>query len=70
MDDLLDRFRAHYAKEPVSDIAVLREPYDMLVLKVLALLQDGDPPLARSIAHSREALWIILADPRKFALIV
>ena len=70
MDDLLERFRAHYADDPASGVTVLREPYDLLVLKVLALLRDGDPPLARSIARSREALWNILADPRTFALIV
>ena len=38
----------------------------MLVLKVLALVQDSDPPLARTISGSREAIWGILADPEKF----
>ena len=49
-----------------TSVASLRQPYDMLVLKVLALLQDSDPPLARTIAGSREAIWGILADPEKF----
>jgi biotin operon repressor len=38
----------------------------MLVLKLLSLLQDGDPPLAQDIGHSRTAIWEILADPKKF----
>ena len=38
----------------------------MLFLKLLSLLQDGDPPLAKDIDRSRSAIWDILADPRKF----
>ena len=38
----------------------------MLIMKVLSLLQDGDPPLAGDIAASREALWSVLADKSKF----
>ena len=37
-----------------------------VLLKVLALLQDTDPPLAAAIVASREAIWGILADPDKF----
>jgi hypothetical protein len=39
------------------------------MLKVLSLLQDGDPQLASAIASSREAIWGILVDPVKFAKI-
>lgn len=66
MDDLLKQFRAHYQSGQKSSVASLRQPYDMLVLKVLALVQDGDPSLARTISGSREAIWGILADPEKF----
>jgi hypothetical protein len=69
MDDLLKQFRAHYQSGQKSSVASLRQPYDMLVLKVLALVQDGDPSLARTILGSREAIWGILADPEKFNLI-
>jgi hypothetical protein len=48
---------------------VLRQRYDGLVLKVLSVLQDGDPPLAAQVWSSREAIWGILADPAKFAKI-
>jgi hypothetical protein len=66
VDDLLQRFRAHYGSGQKTGVAALRQPYDMLVLKVLALLQDSDPSLARTISGSREAIWGILADPVKF----
>jgi hypothetical protein len=66
MDDLLEQFRAHHQSEHKSSVASLRQPYDMLVLKVLAVVQDGDPSLARTISGSREAIWVILADPAKF----
>ena len=66
MDDLLEQFRVHYQSGQKTGVASLRQPYDMLVLKVLSLVQDGDPSLARTIAGSREAIWGILADKEKF----
>jgi hypothetical protein len=66
MDDLLQRFRSHYQGGQKTGVAHLRQPYDLLVLKVLAVVQDGDPSLARTISGSREAIWIILADPEQF----
>ncbi len=66
VDDLLQRFRALYQGGQKTSVATLRQPYDLLLLKVLALLQDSDPPLARTISGSREAIWGILADPEKF----
>jgi hypothetical protein len=38
-------------------------------MKVLSLLQDGDPSLAKAISSSREAIWDILSDPQKFSKI-
>jgi hypothetical protein len=67
VDDLLNQFRAYYQGRLKTTLAELRRPYDMLLLKVLALLQDTDPPLAGAIVASREAIWGILADPAKFA---
>lgn len=66
VDALLQQFRTHYLNGQKTAPAALRQQYDMLVLKVLALLQDTDPSLAKSIAGSREAIWGILADPVKF----
>lgn len=69
VDDLLDAFRTLYKGPSKHPPAELRQRYDLLLIKVLTLLQDGDPPLATAIASSREAIWSILADPDKFATI-
>lgn len=65
-EDLVQRLRAHHGDGGKADVASLRQSYNMLVLKALALIQDGDPPLARTISWSREAIWGMLADPEKF----
>jgi hypothetical protein len=65
--DLLDQFRSFYQGTLKTDLADLRRSYDLLVLKVLSLLQDSDHRLATAIAASREAIWGILSDPVKFS---
>jgi hypothetical protein len=67
VDDLLNQFRAFYAGKLKTTLAELRRPYDLLILKVLSLLQDKDPSLAAALSASREAIWAILSDPVKFA---
>jgi len=66
VDDLLEQFRAHHQSAQTTSVASLRQPYNMLVFKVLALVQDSDSSLARTISGSREAIWAILADREKF----
>ena len=67
VDDLLDGFRDLYAGKGKSTMPQLRQSYDMLMMKVLSLLQDKDQKLASDIVTSREAIWALLADPKKFA---
>ena len=67
VDDFLDRFREFHKGSGGATLAELRQAYDLLLLKVLSLLQDSDPSLARAIVTSREAIWSILTDPAKFA---
>jgi hypothetical protein len=67
VDDLLRRFRDFYGKKGTVTLAELRQKYDLLLLKVLSVLQDGDPALAAMISASREAIWGILADPVRFS---
>jgi hypothetical protein len=69
VDDLLAAFRAFHNQQAGKTLAQLRQQYDGLLLKVLSLLQDGDPPLAAAISSSREAIWGILTDPQKFSKI-
>jgi hypothetical protein len=66
IDDLLEGFRAYHRRQGTAKLADLRRNYDMLVLKVLSLLQDSDPSLARDIVKSRTAIWNVLEDSRKF----
>lgn len=65
-DDLLVAFRAYHNGQGKATLAELRRSYDMLLMKVLSLLQDSDPTLAKDIVQSRAAIWGILSDPRKF----
>jgi hypothetical protein len=67
VDDLLSQFREFHQGKGGSKLSELRQSYDLLMMKVLSLLQDSDPPLARDIVTSREAIWGLLADPAKFA---
>jgi len=67
VDDLLDGFRELYAGKGKSTMPQLRQSYDMLMMKVLSLLQDKDQKLASDIVASREVIWGLLADPKKFA---
>lgn len=67
VDDLLDQFRAYHKHQATTTLAELKQSYNLLLLKVLSLLQDSDPSLARDIVASRDAIWSILADPKKFA---
>ena len=67
VDDLLAQFRQHHAGKPMPTVAELRRSYDLLMMKVLSLLQDHDQQLASDILTSRERIWGLLADPKKFA---
>ena len=65
VDDLVKQFTEHYqGKEP--PLAQLRLSYDLLMMKVLSLLQDKDQPLASEVVSSREAIWALLADEKTF----
>jgi hypothetical protein len=67
VDDLLDQFRKYYQGKSKIDMMELRRSYNLLLMKVLSLLQNKDDKLASAIASSREAIWGLLSDPKKFA---
>jgi len=67
VDDLLDQFREYYQGTAKLTMTGLRRSYDLLIMKVLSLLQDEDQKLASAIVFSREAIWRLLADPKTFA---
>ncbi len=67
VDDLLQQFRDYYQGKTKITKAQLRRSYDLLLMKVLSLIQDADQRLASAIVASREAIWGLLADPQKFS---
>jgi uncharacterized protein YbjQ (UPF0145 family) len=67
VDDLMQQFRDFYQGKAKVTMAQLRRSYDLLLMKVLSLVQDADQKLASAIVASREAIWGLLADPKKFA---
>jgi len=67
VDDLMDQFRAYYQGKARTTMPELRRSYDLLMMKVLSLLQDSDQKLASEIVSSREAIWALLSDQKKFA---
>ena len=63
IDDMVNQFREYHGKRREISLAELRQRYDMLLLKLLLLLQDKDPPLAHTIVASRDTIWSMLTDP-------
>ena len=66
VDDLLAQFRAFYAGQGGLTLTGLRRTYELLLMKVVTLLQEDDPGLAGAVASSREAIWAILSDRNRF----
>jgi hypothetical protein len=66
VDDLMKQFREYYQGKTKLSLQQLRQSYDLLMMKVLSLLQDTDKKLASAIVSSREAIWGLLSDQKKF----
>jgi hypothetical protein len=69
VDDLLGHFKSFHRGQTPPTLTQLRQMFELLLIKVVTVLQDGDPALAAAVSTSREALWSVLSDPQKFALI-
>lgn len=69
VDDLLAQFKAFHQGQSRNTLEQLRQKYELLLMKVVTLLQDGDPALASAVLSSREAIWGILIDPKRLAAI-
>jgi hypothetical protein len=67
VDDLIARFRQFHDGRRPPTLAELRPAFELLLMKVLSLLQDSDKALARDINASRDALWSVLSDRDKLA---
>lgn len=69
VDDLLAQFKSFHHGQVPPTLTQLRQKFELLLIKVVTVLQNGDAPLATAVSTSREALWSILSDPQKFAQI-
>ena len=69
VDDLLAQFKAFHQGQSRNTLEQLRQKYEVLLMKVVSLLQDGDPALASAVLSSSQAIWGVLTDPKKFAAI-
>jgi hypothetical protein len=67
VDDLVGRFKSFHAGQRPPTLTELRPAFELLLMKVLSLLQDGDKALANDINASREALWGVLTDRDKLS---
>jgi hypothetical protein len=67
--DLVDEISAFHEGNGSLDLAQLEELFQLLLMKILLLLQDEDPELHHEIAMARPALWNTLSDPERFATI-
>jgi hypothetical protein len=67
VDDLLAQFKAFHLRESRISLGQLRQRFELLLMRVVSLLQDGDPALASAVFSSREAIWMVLSDPKSFA---
>ena len=67
IDDLLGKFREFHEGVGNTELAVLKDHFNLLLMKVITILQNDDPKLFQDIVSAREILWTNLADPDKFA---
>ena len=66
VDDLVAQFKAFHDGHQPPTLTQLRQPYELLLMKVLSLVQDQDPALAKALHDSRDYIWGVLADRNKF----
>ncbi len=67
VDRLLKNVRKYHDGSGDGSLERLRERYDVVLHKLVILLQDKDKELVKSIDDGRDKLWAILSDDNKFA---
>jgi hypothetical protein len=65
--DLMHDLAAFHSGHTTETLEELHARYRDLVLRVIALLEQGDVPLAHDLTASTDHLWTTLADPGQFA---
>jgi hypothetical protein len=67
VDDLIEAFRRFHAGERARPLSELRERFNFLLMKIISLVQDKEPELAKEVFSAREVLWGKLTDPKEFS---
>jgi len=67
IEHLVSDLAAFHAGRATETLDGLQVRYRVLVVRVIALLEEGDAPLAHDLAVSTDRLWATLADPGQFA---
>lgn len=66
LDDLVAKFRAFHDGRRPPTLTELRPGFELMLMKVLSLVQDQDSALANDINAARGAMWEVLSDREKF----
>jgi hypothetical protein len=69
VNELLDDVENYHQSRSGMGLDQLKEHFNLLVMKLLVLLETEDPQLHREIAQARPVLWTALADPVQFSTI-
>lgn len=67
VNELLDDVESYHEAKSSLSLGQLEEHFNLLVMKLLVLLENEDPNLHREIAQARPVLWTTLADPVQFS---
>lgn len=67
IDRFLDNVGRYHKGAGDLRLEQLRERYDVLVHNLVAVVQDKDGELVKTIDDGRDKLWVLLADEEKFA---
>ena len=65
IDTLVEELRQLDRGKGDATLHQLYERFQLLVHKIVSLLQDKDPNLARRITDARQNMWKWLSDPNK-----
>lgn len=67
VNDLLEDVKAYHGAKGRLSLSQLEQRFNLLVMKLLVLLEEDDPGLHNEIARARISLWSTLADPGQFS---
>lgn len=67
VNDLLEDIEAYHGAKGRLSLSQLEQRFNLLVMKLLVLLEEDDPGLHNEIARARTSLWSTLADPGQFS---